>query len=139
MSNSISNSLNPLVFTDNAAAKVWQLIEDEGNFNLKLRVYVTGGGCSGLQYGFTFDEEIQPDAQIAGKERGRRRIVARIGQHAINVGGLQAGILHGTAHRHGAHRPRAAPRATRIRRLADANDRVLVAQVFRCGGISVCR
>ncbi len=51
----------PLVFTDNAAAKVWELIQEEGNFNLKLRVYVTGGGCSGLKYEFKFDEDVHPD------------------------------------------------------------------------------
>lgn len=49
----------PLHFTDAAAHKVGQLIEQEGNVALKLRVYVQGGGCSGFQYGFTFDEEIQ--------------------------------------------------------------------------------
>lgn len=48
----------PLNFTDDAAAKVKQLIEEEKNDDLKLRVFVTGGGCSGFQYGFTFDEEI---------------------------------------------------------------------------------
>ncbi len=48
-----------LVFTDAAARKVGALIEGEGNPNLKLRVFVQGGGCSGLQYGFEFDEEIQ--------------------------------------------------------------------------------
>ncbi|MCK5925348.1 MAG: iron-sulfur cluster insertion protein ErpA [Methylococcales bacterium] len=52
---------NALIFTDNAATKVSALITDEGNDNLKLRVYVTGGGCSGFQYGFTFDEEINDD------------------------------------------------------------------------------
>ena len=46
----------PLVFSDSAANKVKQLIEEEGNPELKLRVFVTGGGCSGFQYGFTFDE-----------------------------------------------------------------------------------
>lgn len=52
-------------FTDNAAAKVSDLIADEGNDNLKLRVYITGGGCSGFQYGFTFDEEVaEDDTQI---------------------------------------------------------------------------
>ena len=51
----------PLVFTDNAANKVRQLIEEEGNADLKLRVFVTGGGCSGFQYGFTFDESINED------------------------------------------------------------------------------
>ena len=46
----------PLVFTDSAANKVKQLIDEEGNADLKLRVFVSGGGCSGFQYGFTFDE-----------------------------------------------------------------------------------
>ena len=49
---------SPLIFTDAAAKKVSELIEEEDNDNLKLRVFVTGGGCSGFQYGFTFDEEI---------------------------------------------------------------------------------
>ena len=51
----------PLVFTDNAANKVKQLIEEEGNAELKLRVFVQGGGCSGFQYGFTFDEDVNED------------------------------------------------------------------------------
>ena len=49
----------PLNFTDAAAAKVGKLIEQEGNAALKLRVYIQGGGCSGFQYGFTFDEDVQ--------------------------------------------------------------------------------
>lgn len=48
----------PLNFTDAAANKVKSLISDEENPNLKLRVYITGGGCSGFQYGFTFDEKV---------------------------------------------------------------------------------
>ena len=52
---------DPLVFTDSAAAKVRELIDEEGNPALKLRVFVTGGGCSGFQYGFTFDEEVADD------------------------------------------------------------------------------
>ena len=51
----------PFVFTDNAANKVKELIEEEGNPELKLRVFVTGGGCSGFQYGFTFDEVANED------------------------------------------------------------------------------
>ena len=51
----------PLVFSDSAASKVKELIEEEGNPDLKLRVFVTGGGCSGFQYGFTFDEEANDD------------------------------------------------------------------------------
>ncbi|NMG76511.1 iron-sulfur cluster insertion protein ErpA [Aromatoleum diolicum] len=50
-----------LVFTDSAASKVKELIEEEGNPELKLRVFVSGGGCSGFQYGFTFDEEVNED------------------------------------------------------------------------------
>lgn len=50
-----------LVFTDSAASKVKELIEEEGNADLKLRVFVSGGGCSGFQYGFTFDEEVNED------------------------------------------------------------------------------
>lgn len=52
---------DPLVFTDAAASKVRELIEEEGNPNLKLRVFVQGGGCSGFQYGFTFDEDVNED------------------------------------------------------------------------------
>ncbi|MCP1728483.1 iron-sulfur cluster insertion protein [Natronospira proteinivora] len=48
---------DPLVFTDAAARKVRELIQEEANDQLKLRVFITGGGCSGFQYGFTFDEE----------------------------------------------------------------------------------
>ena len=51
----------PLVFTDNAAKKVKELIEEEGSTDLKLRVFVSGGGCSGFQYGFTFEEEVNDD------------------------------------------------------------------------------
>jgi|SRR5579872_3537312 len=58
---------DPLVFTANAALKVWELIQEEGNFNLKLRVYVTGGGCSGFQYGFTFDEVVNEDDTVITK------------------------------------------------------------------------
>ena len=48
----------PLVFTSSAATKVRELIAEEGNDALMLRVFITGGGCSGFQYGFTFDEKI---------------------------------------------------------------------------------
>jgi iron-sulfur cluster insertion protein len=50
-----------LVFTDSAASKVRELVDEEGNPNLKLRVFVQGGGCSGFQYGFTFDEITNED------------------------------------------------------------------------------
>jgi iron-sulfur cluster insertion protein len=51
----------PIIFTDSAAGKVKDLLIDEGNPNLKLRVFVQGGGCSGFQYGFTFDEDVAED------------------------------------------------------------------------------
>ncbi|OOZ37636.1 iron-sulfur cluster insertion protein ErpA [Solemya velesiana gill symbiont] len=56
---------SPLVFTSAAAAKVAALIEEKGNPGLMLRVYIQGGGCSGFQYGFTFDEsEKEGDERI---------------------------------------------------------------------------
>lgn len=58
---------DPVIFTSRAAAKVYELIQEEGNFDLKLRVYVTGGGCSGFQYGFTFDEVAQADDTVVSQ------------------------------------------------------------------------
>lgn len=54
----MSDTNIPLKFTEAAANKVKILIQEEENPNLKLRVYITGGGCSGFQYGFTFDEKV---------------------------------------------------------------------------------
>ena len=59
--NAVTELPAPLVFSDSAASKVKQLIDEEGNPELKLRVFVQGGGCSGFQYGFTFDEVINED------------------------------------------------------------------------------
>ncbi|MDP2835291.1 MAG: iron-sulfur cluster insertion protein ErpA [Pseudomonadota bacterium] len=56
-----ATEMSPFTFTDSAANKVKSLIEEEGNPDLKLRVFVTGGGCSGFQYGFTFDEVTNED------------------------------------------------------------------------------
>lgn len=50
-----------LQFTDSAVSKVKNLILNEDNPNLKLRIYITGGGCSGFQYGFTFDDKVNED------------------------------------------------------------------------------
>lgn len=58
----------PIIFTENAANKVKQLIIEEGNHALKLRVFVSGGGCSGFQYGFTFDEQINDDDMVMEKK-----------------------------------------------------------------------
>lgn len=65
----MSDAESPLIFTDSAANKVKTLIQEEGNDNLKLRVYVTGGGCSGFQYGFTFDEAVN-DGDTAVEKNG---------------------------------------------------------------------
>ncbi len=60
---SVAESFNPssINLTANAVAKVQQLVAEEGNDKLKLRVFITGGGCSGFQYGFSFDEEMAED------------------------------------------------------------------------------
>ena len=63
-----------LSFTDSAADKVRSLISEEANDNLKLRVFVTGGGCSGFQYGFSFDEDIQEDDTVI-KNKGASLLV----------------------------------------------------------------
>ena len=53
----MDTSIEALVFTDSAAHKVKELIDEEGDDSLMLRVFISGGGCSGFQYGFTFDQE----------------------------------------------------------------------------------
>jgi iron-sulfur cluster insertion protein len=63
----------PLFFNDSAVAKVRELIEEEGNPDLKLRVFVTGGGCSGFQYGFSFDDN--QDAEDTVIERDGVRLL----------------------------------------------------------------
>ena len=58
------DSVSPLLFTGAAATKVKAMMDEEGNPALKLRIYVTGGGCSGFQYGFTFDETVAEDDTV---------------------------------------------------------------------------
>ncbi|BDX18630.1 iron-sulfur cluster insertion protein ErpA [Halopseudomonas aestusnigri] len=65
---------SPLIFSDNAVSKVRSLIEEEGNDSLSLRVFVTGGGCSGFQYGFTFDDELAEDDTVVERD-GVRLVV----------------------------------------------------------------
>src|SRR5579862_4526638 len=67
---SIEEALSPaqaVTVTENAALKVWELIQEEANFKLKLRVFISGGGCSGFQYGFTFDETVNADDTVINK------------------------------------------------------------------------
>lgn len=72
--NAVTEMPAPLVFTDNAAAKVRELIDEEGNEDLKLRVFVNGGGCSGFQYGFTFDE-VQNEDDTAMEKNGVKLLI----------------------------------------------------------------
>jgi iron-sulfur cluster insertion protein len=71
---SVESETAPLVFTDAAAQKVSALIAGEGNPNLMLRVFVQGGGCSGLQYGFEFDEQVQ-DGDTCVENQGVKLLV----------------------------------------------------------------
>lgn len=64
----------PIRFTDNAAYKVRELIEEEGNLDLMLRVSITGGGCSGFQYGFTFDENVNPNDTVIEKVIKKKKL-----------------------------------------------------------------
>jgi iron-sulfur cluster insertion protein len=75
----------PLIFTASAAAKVWDLIQEEGNFALKLRVYVTGGGCSGFQYGFTFDEAINEDDTVVTRKVSQTENNAQTEDHVVQL------------------------------------------------------
>ncbi|MGN0918845.1 MAG: iron-sulfur cluster insertion protein ErpA [Oxalobacter sp.] len=59
---------NPIGMSDNAVAKIKELLAEEGNPNLKLRVFVQGGGCAGFQYGFSFDENIAEDDTVIEKD-----------------------------------------------------------------------
>ena len=83
--NDMSMMPSPLVFTDNAADKVKALIVEEGNDDLKLRVFVTGGGCSGLQYGFTFDEIANDDDTVMEKNGVQLLIDAMSYQYLIGA------------------------------------------------------
>jgi iron-sulfur cluster insertion protein len=65
--NAVTEMPAPIIFTDSAAQKVADLIAEEGNPELKLRVFVQGGGCSGFQYGFTFDEVVNEDDTTMSK------------------------------------------------------------------------
>jgi iron-sulfur cluster insertion protein len=66
--NAVNEIPSPLLFTESAANKVRELIEEEGTPDLKLRVFVSGGGCSGFQYGFTFDETTNDDDTLVERE-----------------------------------------------------------------------
>ena|SRR5579864_5319573 len=83
--NAVTEMPAPLVFTDSAATKVKQLIDEEGNVELMLRVFVTGGGCSGFQYGFTFDETRNEDDTMMEKGGVRLLIDAMSYQYLVGA------------------------------------------------------
>ncbi len=82
----------PVIMTDAAAAKVKKLIEEEGNPDLKLRVVVSGGGCSGFQYGFEFDEKVN-DNDIQVEKDGVTMLVDTMSQQYL--GGAEVDYLEG--------------------------------------------
>jgi iron-sulfur cluster insertion protein len=83
--NAISEMPAPIIFTDSAASKVAQLIDEEGNPDLKLRVFVQGGGCSGFQYGFTFDEITNEDDTVMNKNGVQLLIDAMSYQYLVGA------------------------------------------------------
>jgi iron-sulfur cluster insertion protein len=64
----VNTTQTPVQFTGQAAAKVSELLAEENSGNLKLRVYISGGGCSGFQYGFMFDEEVNEDDTLIERD-----------------------------------------------------------------------
>ena len=83
--NAVTDMPSPIIFTDSAASKVAQLIEEEDNPDLKLRVFVQGGGCSGFQYGFTFDEITNEDDTIMDKNGVQLLIDAMSYQYLVGA------------------------------------------------------
>lgn len=72
----------PLVFTDSAAGKVRDLIREEGNDALMLRVFIYGGGCSGFQYGFTFEEKLK-DGDVVVEKGGVKLLIDPMSVHYL--------------------------------------------------------
>lgn len=73
----------PLVFTDSAAGKVRDLIREEGNDALMLRVFIYGGGCSGFQYGFTFEEKLK-DGDVVIEKGGVKLLIDPMSVHYLD-------------------------------------------------------
>ncbi len=87
----MQHAMQPVIHVSTSAAnKVADLINEEGNPNLHLRVYITGGGCSGYQYGFTFDEKIQEDDTIIEAVSSDSNITIKLLVDCISVQ-----LLHG--------------------------------------------
>ena len=78
-----SQQPDQIQFSDSAAHKVFELIQEEDDYNLKLRVFITGGGCSGFQYGFTFDhqqndDDIVVENQIEKRDNNTKPFVVKL-------------------------------------------------------------
>ncbi len=81
-----------LLFTDAAADKVRELIEAEEDSSLKLRVFISGGGCSGFQYGFTFDDNLEEGDTVIDK-RGVQIVVDPMS--ALYLAGAEVDFVSG--------------------------------------------
>ena len=92
----VSEMPPPLLSTDSAATKVGELIMEEGNPDLKLRVFVQGGGCSGFQYGFTFDEDVAEDDTVMEKNGVTLLIDAMSYQYLVGAEIDYKDDLHGS-------------------------------------------
>jgi iron-sulfur cluster insertion protein len=78
-------SADPINFTQAASLKVKELIEEEGDSSLSLRVYITGGGCSGFQYAFAFDNEVKEDDMVITKNQVRLLIDSMSFQYLVGA------------------------------------------------------
>lgn len=68
MTDAVIEYADPISISEAAVTKVKELVEEEGNEELMLRVFVTGGGCAGFQYGFTFDDDVADDDSLITKD-----------------------------------------------------------------------
>ncbi|APC97786.1 iron-sulfur cluster insertion protein ErpA [Francisella frigiditurris] len=81
----VVGSVDPINFTEAASLKVKELIDEEGDSSLSLRVYITGGGCSGFQYAFAFDDEIKEDDIIVTKNGVRLLVDSMSFQYLVGA------------------------------------------------------
>lgn len=99
-----ANDTMPIELTDAAALRVYELITQEGDPELMLRVYITGGGCSGFQYGFAFDKEQKPDDSIVEKTvSGAVPMKVRLAVDALSMMYLQGAKVDYVENLQGAH------------------------------------
>ncbi|PJD93642.1 MAG: iron-sulfur cluster insertion protein ErpA [Legionella sp.] len=89
-----SHTARPIIeLTHSAADKVASLIAEEANPNLHLRAYITGGGCSGYQYGFTFDEKIQDDDTVIEQHTSDSTTTIKLLVDCISVQLLDGAVI----------------------------------------------